>query len=260
MSLRIFIAAIAVWVSSAVFADEPIPMKWTVAGTERVALVFPPATSTKAKAPVIFAFHGHGGNMRFAARGMHFQDAWPEALVVYMQGLPTPGLMHDEQGTRPGWQHNPGELHDRDLKFFDAVLATLHEKYSVDDNRIYATGFSNGGFFTYLLWATRPNIFAAFAPGAGLILPSSRPTQPRPVLHYGGRRDRMVKFNNQQRTIDELRKLNGCASNSEPCGMFCTRYASSARSPVVTFIHPAGHIYPPAVTELIVNFFRQYSR
>jgi polyhydroxybutyrate depolymerase len=150
--------------ASAIFAAEPAPTKWTVDGVEREALVFPPATPSKAKAPVIFAFHGHGGNMHFAARGMGFQNFWPEAIVVYMQGLPTPGIIMDRAGEKPGWQREPGQEHDHDLKFVDAVLAMLHEKYSVDDARIYATGFSNGGLFTYLLWSQRSEVFSAFAP------------------------------------------------------------------------------------------------
>lgn len=260
MSLHIYIVLISLFISSVASAGEPIPMKWTVDGTERLALVFPSSASTSGKVPVIFAFHGHGGNMHFAARGMHFQDAWPEAVVVYMQGLPTPGRLGDEKGSRPGWQHDPGELGDRDLKFFDAVLATLHEKYSVDDRRIYATGFSNGGFFTYLLWAERPNVFAAFAPGAATILPSFHLARALPALHYGGKRDRLVKFADQQRTIDEVRRLDQCAPQAQQCGMFCALYPSEIGAPVETFIHPGGHIYPPAVTELIVKFFQQHAR
>ena len=63
------------------------------------------------------------------------------------------------------------EQGDRDLKFVDAILKTLREKYKVDDRRIFATGHSNGGGFTYLLWAARGKELAAIAPvaaGAGL--------------------------------------------------------------------------------------------
>jgi polyhydroxybutyrate depolymerase len=241
-------------------AAEPIPMHWSIAGVERQALVFVP-TSTAEKIPVVFAFHGHGGNAQFAARGMDFQDEWPEALVVYMQGLPTPSLIRgDQEGKLPGWQHNPGELGDRDLKFFDAVLATLREKYPVDDRRIYATGFSNGGYFTYLLWSQRPQVFAAFAPGAGTILPSFQLTEPRPVLHFGGRADRLVAFEKQERSIAEARRLNGCTDQGEACGLGCTLYPSSKGAPVETFIHPYGHFFPPAVRPLIVKFFKDHPR
>ena len=246
--------------SAVASAREPIPMKWTIDGTEREALVFSPAANA-ASAAVVFGFHGHGGNMRFAARGMHFQDAWPEAIVVYMQGLPGPSLIPGRDRTpRAGWQFRAGELNNRDLKFFDAVLKTLHEKYSVDDNRIYASGFSNGGIFTYLLWSERPDVFAALAPGGAVILPGVHVSKARSVLHYGGRRDRLVKFENQERTIEQLRRLNNCSASGKPCGEYCTFYPSSSATPVETVIYPAGHIYPPPVTALIIKFFQEHPR
>src|SRR5213080_2182728 len=114
------------------FTAEPTPTKWTVDGVEREALVFLPSTSSKAKPPVIFAFHGHGGNIHFAAREMAFQNFWLEAIVVYPQGLPTAGIIMDREGKKPGWQREPGQEQDRDLKFVDAIMATLREKYSAD--------------------------------------------------------------------------------------------------------------------------------
>src|SRR2546430_338957 len=141
-SLVLWFAAAVCFASSA-FAVEPTPTKWTVDGVEREALVFLPSASSKSKPPVIFAFHGHGGNMHFAARGMAFQNFWPEAIVVYPQGLPTPGIVIDFEGNKSGWQRDIGQQNDRDLKFVDAIMTTLRQKYSIDEGRVYATGFSN---------------------------------------------------------------------------------------------------------------------
>jgi polyhydroxybutyrate depolymerase len=259
--MRVFtfwVAALA-FVSSA-FAVEPTPTKWTVDGVEREALVYLPSTSSKSKPPVIFGFHGHGGNMYFSARGMAFQDIWPEAIVVYPQGLPTPGIIMDREGKKPGWQREAGQEHDRDLKFVDAILTSLREKYSIDEARIYATGFSNGGLFTYLLLSQRPNVFAAFAPGGAVLLPQISLTQARPVFHYGGETDQLARFSRQQETIEQIRRFNGCAAQGNPCGENCTIYPSPKGAPVATFIHPFGHIYPPQVTPLIVKFFKDNPR
>ena len=258
-SLTLWFAAAICFVASA-FAIEPAPTKWTVDGVEREALVVLPLTSSKSKAPVIFAFHGHGGNMHFAARGMAFQNFWPEAIVVYPQGLPTPGIVMDFEGKKPGWQREPGQLNDRDLKFVDAILATLREKYSIDDKRVYATGFSNGGLFTYLLLSQRPNLFAAFAPGGSALMRSVPLTEPRPVFHYGGKKDQLARFSRQQETIEQIRKFNGCTAQGEPCGSNCTIYRSAKGAPVATFIHPFGHVYPPPVTPMIVKFFQENPR
>ena len=252
--------AAALCATPSVLAAEPTPTKWNVDGVEREALVYLPATSSKAKPPVIFAFHGHGGNMHFAARGMAFQNSWPEAILVYPQGLPTPGIVMDFEGKKPGWQREPGQENDRDLKFVDAILASLRKKYSIDEKRIYATGFSNGGLFTYLLLSQRPNVFAAFAPGGAVLLPSVPLTEARPVFHYGGRSDRLARFSKQEATIEQLRKFNGCAAQSQACGENCTLYPSAEGTPVETFIHPLGHMYPPQVTPLIVKFFQENPR
>jgi polyhydroxybutyrate depolymerase len=166
----------------------------------------------------------------------------------------------DREGKKPGWQRESGQENDRDLKFVDAILKTLREKYSFDESRVYATGFSNGGLFTYLLLSQRPNVFAAFAPGGAVLLPQVPLTQPRPVLHYGGKSDRLAKFEKQEATIEQLRSFNGCANAGEPCGSNCTIYNSSKNAPVATFIHPLGHLYPPQVTPLIVKFFQEHPR
>ncbi len=252
--------AAAVCIASSTFAIEPASTKWTVDGVEREALVVLPSTSSKSKPPVIFAFHGHGGNMQFAARGMAFQNFWPEAIVVYPQGLPTPGIVIDFEGKKSGWQRDVGQQNDRDLKFVDAIITTLRQKYSIDEGRVYATGFSNGGLFTYLLLSQRPNVFAAFAPGGAALLRSVQLTKPSPVFHYGGETDQLARFSRQQETIEQLRKFNGCAAQGQSCGSNCTIYPSTKNAPVATFIHPFGHIYPPQVTPMIVKFFQENPR
>jgi hypothetical protein len=40
--------------------------------------------------------------MYFAARGTAFQNSWPEAIVVYPQGLPIRGIVVDLEGKKPG--------------------------------------------------------------------------------------------------------------------------------------------------------------
>src|SRR3989442_764734 len=81
-------------------------------------------------------------------------------------GQPRPGSGRDPEGKQPGWQHAAGDHGDRDLKFFDAVLATMKEKHHIDENRVYSMGHSNGGGFTYLLAIARPGTFAAIGPSA----------------------------------------------------------------------------------------------
>jgi polyhydroxybutyrate depolymerase len=246
--------------NTAVAADNLMRMEWKVDGVSREALVYVPAAAKTTPCPVVFAFHGHGGTMNYAAAKFAYQKHWPEAIAVYMQGLNTPGALTDREGKKPGWQKTFGDQQDRDLKFFDAVLATLKRDYRVDEKRVYATGHSNGGAFTYLLWAARGDAFAAVAPCAAAAKTEfKRHLKPKPVLHMAGENDPLVRFAWQQRTIDELRKLNGCGDGT-PWGEHCTLYPSKVGTPVVTYIHHGGHAMPAEVPPVIVRFFKEHAK
>jgi polyhydroxybutyrate depolymerase len=249
---------IAVLAPVAPMAVAQTTMTWTVDGVQRQALVFSPAPATNAhNLPLVFAFHGHGGTMQTAEQGMHLQTIWPGAIVVYPQGLKTPSHV-DPQGNTFGWQVKAGQagLNDRDLKFFDAMVVTMHQKFPVDDARIYATGFSNGALFSYLLWAERGKTLAAFGIVAGRLDPAEHFTLPRAVVVIGGTNDNVVPFASQQQTIDLARQIDGATGPGQPCGPICTFYSSTTQTPVVTRIHNGGHVYPPWAGAAIVAFLK----
>jgi len=172
--------------------------------------------------------------------------------------LNTPGRLTDREGRRPGWQHGDGDQHDRDLKFFDAVLARLKQDYKVEGKRIYATGHSNGGGFTYLLWAERGDVLAAVAPSAAAFR-GVRRLKPKPALHLAGEQDALVKFTWQQLTMDAVRRVNRCEGEGKPWDPQCTVYPSKTGTPLVTFIHPGGYQFPKEAPALIAKFFKEHS-
>jgi polyhydroxybutyrate depolymerase len=256
---RWFLISIVVAWPAICRAADPIREEWKIDGIAREALIFSPSRPSDTAAPVVFGFHGHGGSMRNAARSFRLHEVWPEAIVVYMQGLPTPGRLSDPEGKRPGWQHDPGDQDGRDLKFFDAVLKSLREKYEVDEDRVYATGHSNGGAFTYLLWAERPDVFAAFAPSAA----GSRSVlrlKPKPAMHIAGEADQLVRFAGQERTMQVVRRINGCQETGQEWAKGCTQYPSDKGTPFVSFIHSGDHKYPAEAPALIVKFFKEHAR
>jgi polyhydroxybutyrate depolymerase len=238
-------------------------MTWTVDGVQREALVFAPPPNIQGGAhPLVFAFHGHGGTMQSAEQGAHLQTLWPDAIVVYPQGLPTPSLI-DPSGLHSGWQaeaNQPPPVGNRDLKFFDAMVATMRQTYAVDDKRIYATGFSNGAVFTYLLWAERGNVLAAFGICAGRLWPTEHLTVPRAVFIIAGQNDQVVPFVDQQQSIDAARKVDSATGPGHPCGPECTFYPSATHTPVVTHIHPGAHVYPVWAPSEFVHFFKNHKQ
>lgn len=232
-------------------------LEFKVDGINREAMAYIPPTAKEKPTSVVFVFHGHGGNSRNAARTFPMNREWPEAISIYMQGLNTPGRLTDPEGKVPGWQKSLGDQNDRDLKFFDAVLARLKQDYKVDSKRIFITGHSNGGAFTYLLWAERGDVLAAVAPSAGMSVESIPKLKPKPVMHIAGEKDALVKFEWQQKTIAADRKLNGCESDGKPWAKNCTLYPSKTGTPVIAYIHPGAHSVPVAAPALIVKFFKE---
>jgi len=249
--------------SAAIVAESSlIEREWKVGGVTRTALIYVPANATKGPTPVVFAFHGHGGTARTASRWA-YQTLWPEAICVYMQGLPTPG-MTDPEGKLPGWQNAPRIQGDRDLKFFDEVFAGLKRDYTIDEKRIYATGHSNGGGFTYLLWAARGDVVAAVAPSAAGPARNLASLKPKPALHLAGEHDDTVPFANQKRAMDAVRKLNACERDGKPWasagGLVGTLYPSTSGAPFVSLIHPGTHSFPMEAPALITRFFKENPR
>lgn len=228
-------------------------VRWTIDGEAREAILMAPASPPAGeKLPVVLSFHGHGDDMQnFQYTNVH--RAWPDAVVLYVQGLPS------RDGYR-GWQVTKGEYKDRDLKLVDAMLAWLHTRFAIDDDRVYATGFSNGAMFTYLLWAERPAVFAAYGPVAGRLRDGVRPAQPRPLIHVAGMRDMQVAFADQQAAITVATHVNGVDGKAAACGRGCTTYGAGTPAPVVAFLHPGGHEYPDGTSERIVTFFHDHPR
>ena len=221
--------------TSTVLAQRKQIVIWKVDHeTRRMFVYTPSAKSPGGKTPLVFAFHGRGDTIEnFEFIDLHV--AFPEAMVVYCQGLSGGNAL-------PGWQNEKGLDNDRDLKLVDAALAMLRAKYPIDENRIYATGFSNGANFTYLLWAERPDVFAAFAPVAAMMRPSVRPTKPKPVFHVAGMQDRQILFERQKEAVEIARRVNGNAA------------------PVLTWFHTGGHVYPPTTAAQTAKFFREHPR
>ncbi len=234
-------------------------LELTVDGVARTGVVYAPPSAKEKPAPVVFVFHGHGGNALQAGRSFAMFRHWPEAISVHLQGLNTPGKLTDPEGKKPGWQHSAGDQDDRDLKFFDAVLKQLKDTYKVDAKRIFSTGHSNGGGFTYLLWQQRPDVFCAMAPSAAAAsrLGQGAAFKPKPAMHIAGTQDPLVKYAWQEIMIAKVKQINGCAAEGTPWATDCTLFPSKTGTPFIAFIHQGTHKFPDEAPPLIAKFFKE---
>lgn len=172
--------------------------------------------------------------------------------MVFMEGIPT-ATPNDPDGKRNGWQVGKGLFQDRDLKFFDHVYA----KVGANPKTTFAMGHSNGGRFTYLLWAERGSKFAAFAPSGAPA--GNLKLAPAPVFHLMGETDPIVSPANQKRTIESLKQLNGVTGEAEKISQHTSRWRGKGNLEVWTHVHPGGHGYPRAQLGEITKFFRSFN-
>ncbi len=238
-------------------------LTWQVDGFTRTAVVVvPPAAlaPNAAPVPVVFAFHGHGGNGPNFEQTMDLEHHWPEAVVVYPSGLVGHGGITDPEAVKPGWQTALGETGDRDLHLYDAMAADLRASLPVDPDRVYLVGFSNGSAFTSLLFNQRGDQIAATAnlsaqPG---ILLTTDPV--RSMFMMIGESDPIVPADAQKKSIPlAQKKLSIDPSTTEVDG-----YLTTARGPgnleLATYVHPGGHDIPPEVPPLVISFLERHTR
>lgn len=237
-------------------------MRWDVDGVERTALVRIPELAPGEQVPLVYVWHGHGGNARSTARKFAIHEHWPAAIVVHPQGLPTRGQLTDPEGLRSGWQTKGAAKDNRDLRFFDVMHEDLVGLGIVDPELVFSTGHSNGGGFTYTLFVERPDRLAAIAPSSSTSgRHRGRDLPDMPVFHLAGRNDELVRMAWQQATIDQLRRHFGCG-DPEPWGDHpdCLVHPSPKGDRLVTCVHDGGHALPEFAGGLFTRFFKEHAR
>jgi polyhydroxybutyrate depolymerase len=259
--MPLVIISLAAMFAEQVRADAPPDglesRHWNVDGVTRAARVHIPAAAHEQPTPIIFVFHGHNGTMDQAANDFALHLRWPNAIVVYPKGLPTPAG-NDPKGEQTGWQYHPGEVGDRDVKFFDAMLAGLRQELKVDDKRVYAVGFSNGGGFAYVLWAARGDQISAVV-SCEMTAPKKLidTFKPKPLMQIVGQKDDLQPVAAEEKTAMAIAKINQCG-DGQPWANHpnCTIYPSPIGAPVVFMIHDGAHQVPKAAGARIVEFLQ----
>jgi polyhydroxybutyrate depolymerase len=227
----------------------------TVDGEERSYLEDAPAVPADRPLPVVLSFHGFRGSA-WAHRG---GTGW--GTVARQEGFIALGPEGHEGvellgATGRGWDIRPTEI--RDAAFVRALLDAVERERCVDRRRVFATGMSNGGFFTNLLGCVLADRLAAIAPVAGAI-PLSRctPLRPLPVLMIQGSADNVVSPDMVRAARDWWTGVDGCGASEDRDG--CTRYRGCAAD-VVYCEGPQGHVWPTDATARIWRFFQAHPR
>jgi polyhydroxybutyrate depolymerase len=243
---------------SAAFAAGSYDLKSEIDGEKRLAKVYVGKAQSGEPQPLILAFHGYGDNRIDFSRFVKLHKSWPQAIVAYPDGLKIP----DAQGKlrSRGWQSSRNALGDRDLKYVDFLLKELADRYKVDKRKIYATGFSNGARFVFLLMGERTQAFAAFAPvgSAARQQELERMTTAKPVIYIIGREEGRRTIEAAQNTVEVISKLNRSSKEqSQWADNYVLFLPAKGGADFIFNLHKSGHVWPYDASDLIVRFFHQ---
>ena len=135
-------------------------------GNAREYIIYVPASyDGNLPYPLLFNFHGGGGT---SSDFININDMRPIAdtagfIAIYPQAATDP-----DDGSF-SWLHKAPTTHN-DIFFIEAIIDTLSTEYMIDNNRVYACGYSEGGIFSYELGCRLNNRIAAFSSVSGSML------------------------------------------------------------------------------------------
>lgn len=175
--------------------SQPPDLSNLYLNTPRTYLVYvPPSYDPEQPIPLVIALHGRPGtgggiaylyDMNWVARENGFVVVYPDGIENawnYTRGVP-----------------NFWDPHVDDTEFFRLLVDDLARDLSIDFDRLYVTGFSNGGFMTQRVACEDPERYAAFAEGGSGMFPyfeqlcEDQPPVPMLVMH--GTKDRSIPWN-----------------------------------------------------------------
>ncbi len=216
-----------------------------VNGTARgYQLTVPSGYDGKTPLAVVFAYHGLGSKGSDMRSYLDMEKiAGSAAIFVYPDGLQAQG------GT--GWDLG---ANGKDVLMFDAVKKDLDATYCVNDARIFATGFSYGGWMANALGCARGDVVRAIAPmsGGG---PGGTCKGPVSTWISHGANDTAELPVEGQKSRDKWITTNGAqkpgkATTPAPCMVF-----DGGKKPVVYCEFQGGHEIPSFGRQAIWDFF-----
>jgi polyhydroxybutyrate depolymerase len=164
-------------------------------GVNRQALFYIPFPLGSKGAPVVFVLHGAGGTnermMQTTTEGRWNELAFQEKFIVVYP-----------QGWNRRWNDCRADITDPptaqdDVGYLLFLLDWLAGEYSVDMERVYAAGHSNGGMMAFRLALEAPEVFRAVFSNNGPLAAQSECSQPHvpvSVAFLAGTADPLIPY------------------------------------------------------------------
>ncbi len=166
--------------------------------TREFILYIPNTIDSTDSVPLMLNFHGWtmSANEQMNLSDMRALAESEKFILVYPQGTKFKDRFYGSTHWNVGsW--TTGSTSD-DIGFVDKLIDHISESHNVDLKRIYACGYSNGGFFSHELACNLSNKIAAI--GAVSANMSTRtkdncnPSHPTPVITLSGTNDNDVSY------------------------------------------------------------------
>jgi predicted peptidase len=149
------------------------------------------------KWPMILFLHGSGESGSDVEK---VKVHGPPKLAAAGKEFPFIIVSPQAPASRIGWQ----------VETLNALLDDIMAKYTVDQDRVYLTGLSMGGFGTWTLAMANPERFAAIAPicGGGDAFRVRR-LKDMPIWVFHGAKDPTVPIKASEDMVEALKKAGG---------------------------------------------------
>lgn len=175
-------------------AQQTINGSITHDGIQRDYIIYIPANYTGTTAvPLLFNFHGYTSNANSQMWYGDFRSIADTAgfIVIHPQGtVGSDGETH----FNVGW----GTSSIDDVGFTSALIDSISAQYNINQDRVYSTGMSNGGFMSFLLACELSDRIAGIASVTGSILPSTLTScnalHSTPIMQFHGTADGTVPY------------------------------------------------------------------
>ena len=187
-------------------------------GIQREYLVKTPENAESL--PVLFFLHGLGDNITRLDNEFHFQQVADE----YNWMVVVPQALNEGYGTM--WNAGLSASTTNDHGFLMALLDSLAVQYPVNQDSVFFTGFSMGGFMSHCMAIRHGDRINAAAPVSGLIstpYANMTPVAPVRMLHIHGTTDPVVGYDggseyfgyqlglSVENILNYWRIVNGCS-------------------------------------------------
>ncbi|MDE6695346.1 MAG: dienelactone hydrolase family protein [Muribaculaceae bacterium] len=150
-----------------------------------------------------------GSALVIACHGMNQSADWHDSNSRWTDVSDTAKfVLVFPEGIDKGWDISG----NRDVDLVLAIIDEMEKKHNINTGRVYLTGFSMGGMFTYHCANRISDKIAAFVPVSGYPMwdKSAYSSRPVPIMHVHGTGDDVCVFSGVQPTLDNWIKRNGC--------------------------------------------------